>query len=267
VEVEKMKRKIVASALFMIGAMVLFGGCSDTTSSTARTTTTNNVVHDVVHDADSEVVLRPFQVSSFDGLEIGGGSSFVVVFRQSNNIAVYMELQEDLFDFYEVYVSRGTLHLERSDIGNTLSVDHRPRVYIYAPYLTAINVRGALHTEDWEVISTPNFSITSNGFVSLSAPLEVDALELHLNGASELTFWGYAHNATITKNGAGSIMAVNLQTANTTISLNGAGDIEIAVSDNLDATLGGVGSIRYIGNPAIVQYISRGAVGSISRVE
>ncbi|MCL2353346.1 MAG: DUF2807 domain-containing protein, partial [Defluviitaleaceae bacterium] len=239
-----MKRKIIAFAMFMLGAMALLGACSDTTSSTVGNTTTNNVVHDMVHNADSEVVLRPFQVSSFDELEIGGGSSFVVVFRQSDNIAVYMELQDDLFDFYEVYVNRGTLHLDRSNAGRMISVDHRPRVYIYAPYLTAINVRGALHAEDWEAIITPSFSITSNGFINLAAPLEVDTLELHLNGASELTFRGNAGSATITKNGAGNIMAGNLQTTGATINLNGAGDIIIAVSDSLDATLEGVGNIR-----------------------
>jgi len=130
-----------------------------------------------------------------------------------------------------------------------------------------INVGGALHAEDWDTIRTQNFSITSNGFVRVSAHLEVDTLELNLSGASELEFWGDAHNATIIKNGAGNIFAGNLQTADTAITLNGSGEIEIAVSNTLDAPLEGVGNIRYIGNPTVTQSIGRTAVGSIRKVE
>ncbi|MCL2372768.1 MAG: DUF2807 domain-containing protein [Defluviitaleaceae bacterium] len=212
------------------------------------------------------MVSRSFEVGDFSALEVGGSASFTVIFRQSDDISVEIAMQENLFDLHQISVRGNYLSLSRTNSNDTVRYgNNRPRVYIYAPTLTAININGALHTEGWDTISTPNFSITSNGLINMAASLEVDRLQLDLSGASNLDFWGNATNTSITKNGAGSIMARNLHTEDTTITLNGAGDIEIAVANTLDATLNGVGSIRYIGNPDVTQHV--GALGSIRRVE
>jgi len=250
-------RKIGIFALLIVAAMVLLGGCANVDAGGG-----GNIVQ-----GTGPMVSRSFQVDDFAELEVGGGSSFTVIFRQSDNISVTIEMQENLFDFHEVSVRHGSLSVARATRDRIVYYYYRPRVYINAPFLTAINVNGALHAEDWDAIATQNFSIVSNGFVAISAPLEVDTLELDLSGASELEFWGDAHTVIITKNGAGSIIAGGLQTTEAEINLNGAGEVIIAVSDNLDATLEGVGNIRYIGNPIVTQNIGRTAIGSISRVD
>ena len=250
-----MNIKIITFTLFVVGSILLLSGCANTTES-------SNIIY-----GTGEMVSRSLQVEDFTELEVGGGSSFTVIFRQSDYTAVNVEMQENLFDLHEISVEGDTLSLVRVSDDRIIYGNYRPKVYIYTPNLTAINVGGALHAEDWDTIRTQNFSITSNGFVRISAHLEVDTLELNLSGASELEFWGDAHNATIIKNGAGNIFAGSLQTSDTTITLNGSGEIEIAVSNTLDATLEGVGNIRYIGNPTITQFIGRTAVGSIGRVE
>jgi len=247
-----MNRKIIAVAMLIFSAMMLLGGCINMSG--------RRVVY-----GTGAMVSRSLSGGNFTELEIGGGASFTVVFKQSDDISVHVEMQKNLFDLHKMSISRGALSITRTNNNTIIYGDYRPRVYISAPYLTAINVGGALHTEDWDAIRTPSFSITSNGFVGMAAPLEVDTLQLHLSGASEIEFWGDAQNVVITKNGAGSILARGLQTKDAVITLNGAGDIEIAVSDTLDATLAGVGNIRYIGNPTVTQ--NRSGLGSIRRME
>ena len=256
-EVEHLIVKIITFALLAVGSVVLLSGCTNT-----NTTESGSIVH-----GTSAMVSRSFQMGDFTELEVGGGSSFTVIFRQSDDPIVNVEMQENLFDLHEISVRSGILSVARTGNDRIIYGNYRPRVYIYAPNLAAINVRGALHAEDWDTIRTQKFSITSNGFVDISTHLEVDTLELNLSGMSELEFWGNAYNTTITKNGAGNIIANSLQTTNTVINLNGAGEVEIAVSSTLNATLEGVGNIRYIGNPIVIQYIGRTAIGSISKVD
>jgi hypothetical protein len=192
-------------------------------------------------------------------------SSFIVSFRQSQDFAVTLAMQENLFNFHEVSVQGSTLSLAATGENRTIYHITQPRAYIYAPYLTAIDVTGALHIAALDTIRAPSFSITSNGALNMVVPLAVEQLDLTLNGASTLYLSGNATHANITLNGSGHIVAGNLQTATAVVTLNGTGEVTIAVSDHLDATLEGVGDILYLGNPAVVQYIGRTARGTISR--
>jgi len=250
-----MKRKIIILAILAACAVALFSGC---VVGTARIATTYGV---------GEMTSRTFAVGHFDELEIDGNASFIVIFRQSDTINVIAEMQENLFDYHEISVRGGRLTATQTTDNRIAYGDNRPRLYIYAPSIAAITVNGSLRTENWDTIRVPNFSIVANGFVSFAADIEVETLRLSLNGASELDLSGHAHSADITKNGAGNINARHLQTADATIVINGIGDIEIAVSDTLDATLTGIGSIRYLGNPTITQSVSAAALGTIRQVE
>ncbi|MCL2195357.1 MAG: DUF2807 domain-containing protein [Oscillospiraceae bacterium] len=238
---------IVASAILLVGLV----GCAAPLG------------REVIHGT-GPVVSRPFEVDAFTQLQVS--SAFTVIFRQSDEVSVILAMQENLFDFHEATVRGGTLHLAATGSNRTITHDTMPRAYVYAPYLSAIDVIGTLHTEAWDTIRAPSFSITSNGALNMTIPLEVERLDLRLNGASALTLDGTASYAEITINGSADVFATNLQATNAIVTLNGTGTVEIAASDYLDATLEGVGHIRYLGNPAVTQYIGRTARGSISAI-
>ncbi len=81
---------------------------------------------------------------------------------------------------------------------------------------------------------------------------ELDALDVTINGAGDLDLLGSCAKAQVTVNGAGSIDAEALRCVDAAVTINGAGSCAIYVTGTLDATVNGVGSIDYWGDPLTV---------------
>jgi hypothetical protein len=87
-----------------------------------------------------------------------------------------------------------------------------------------------------------------------------------LNGAGNFTVnSGNASELTFSLSGAGNIDAQNFQVQNIDITHSGAGNAKIWATNSLNATLSGVGNIRYKGNPPIIN-VNRTGVGNITQL-
>ncbi len=64
-----------------------------------------------------------------------------------------------------------------------------------------------------------------------------------------MTLSGTVDSQVVTLSGTGNYDGEDLQSASAEVDVDGAGGAVVAVSDRLDATVGGVGSIEYIGDP------------------
>jgi len=245
-----MKKKTFYIALLSMAIIALFSAC-------AFTTRAGNT--EIIRGT-GEIVSRTFEVNDFTGLNIGG--FFTVIFNQSDEISVTVEMYENLFDYFDVSVRRDTLRIVRNRHYRGTGIEfgsYRPRLYITAPYLTSINLSGSVTTEDWDAIETQSLSINISGFTQLSAPIDVDNLSINSSGSSTLELWGNASDVNINASGFTNIMATDLQTSD--VSIQGSGSIraEIAVSNSIDARLSGFADIRYIGDPTVTQRTSGSA--------
>lgn len=91
--------------------------------------------------------------------------------------------------------------------------------------------------------------------------LDTETWQVTLPGAGSITVSGQTTEQTVELNGAGSYNAENLASQEATIDSNGAGSAVVQVSDTLDVTIDGLGSVEYIGNPQVTQEIN--GVGSV----
>jgi hypothetical protein len=82
---------------------------------------------------------------------------------------------------------------------------------------------------------------------------DVASLDVVISGSGSVTLAGTAEQATVTLSGAGAFHGYDLLAAECVASLDGAGLVEVTASDSLDATVDGLGSIRYDGAPALVR--------------
>lgn len=109
-------------------------------------------------------------------------------------------------------------------------------------------------------------SLVSNGAVSINGEeLILNNLSIKLNGAEKITISGTVEKQKIEINGAGYYDAKNFSSKDCTVILNGAGGAAVKVSDKLDATISGAGSIQYIGNPEVTEKIN--GIGKIEKIE
>ena len=196
---------------------------------------------------------RDMALGNFDSIIIDG--SYNVIYRYSSASSLTVVMHENLFEYFEVSVENGVL-----EIGSTRSFNvnrgQAPRLYVYAPSLRSIDIRGAVDTIGWDTIYGENFYITVGGAADIDIHVEVERLSISSAGAADINLRGNAHDTGINMAGAGNLAARDLQTRDASIIVAGAADVEIAVSDTLDVVITGAGSVQYFGNPVVTQQIT-----------
>ncbi|MEW6701752.1 MAG: head GIN domain-containing protein [Bacteroidota bacterium] len=179
------------------------------------------------------------KIQDFQRLEAGGAFSIRVDVGQEPSLRISAE--ENLLNFIRTRVK-----------GNTLVVDTRrnisPRkeilIVITTPRLRSIEASGANNIEV-KGISETDFRVELSGAGNIDLKGEVDKLRAELSGA-------------------GNINAKELIAKEVRISVSGAASADVYAKEYLDASVSGVGSIDYYGNPAKTRTDVSG-VGSISR--
>lgn len=96
--------------------------------------------------------------------------------------------------------------------------------------------------------------------------LKNDNFEVRSTGASTVTVSGETKNVEIRSTGAGSIDAHNLHAQKANVSSTGAARVDVFATEQLDATVSGVGRVSYSGDPRVVNKKVNGA-GTVSKRE
>jgi len=187
------------------------------------------------------MVTRNIDVADFTALDISG--SHVVTFRQAPESALTIVMQENLFEHLNTNVRNNTLSIYSRRNFETTNAN-RPRVYIYAPYLTALDISGAIAASDWDVIETQSFSIDMSGAASINIDLNVDHLEIDASGAASITLRGIANNLSIDGSGALNISAGDLQIQSGSVDISGTANVTLSTLENVNVTTSGLARVR-----------------------
>lgn len=182
--------------------------------------------------------VAPFTAVSNSGpvnlhIEVGKAQSVVV----SGSDDLVSDLQT------EVVGNELRLHMRRDTTSFNRHHDELD-VTITVPQLTAFTMGGAGET-----------TITH---------MSGDNLEVRFGGAGSLKAEGTVHNLTMHVGGVGSIDTRELHADTATVSVGGVGSVKVWAGTRLDASLGGVGSLTYYGDPKTVN-THGGGLGSISK--
>jgi hypothetical protein len=179
-------------------------------------------------------------VAEFDRLTVEGAYR-VEVNCGAGARALEIEADDNLLPFIRTEVEGGRLRI-RGDRG--MKTETMPLVRISVPDLKEVSVPGAT---DFRLDGLAN-----------------DAFQLNVEGASRFRAAGRTGRLDIKLNGAGLVDARELRAASVSVVNNGAGTVSVHASDSLDATVNGVGTIDYYGDPKTVNPQVNG-VGRITR--
>jgi hypothetical protein len=186
------------------------------------------------------VVTENREVSGFTAVTLQGFGQ--VIIDQTGSETLSITADDNFLPYLETEVRGDTLFIRATD--NIVFTDVTEMTFhVTAAALDTIKLEGAgsmtvhdLDTDDWQVM---------------------------LPGAGSITVSGRAAKQTVEMSGAGSYHAENLESEDATIKSSGAGSAVVQVSDTLDVTIDGLGSVQYIGDPTVTQEIN--GVGSVSQ--
>ncbi len=115
-----------------------------------------------------------------------------------------------------------------------------------------------------EVKSLESFNMTGVGSIEAKG-IQGKRLTIALTGVGNMTIEGRADSLDLRLDGIGSYHGDRFKTKRATVHSDGIGDAVLNASDQLDASVSGVGSVEYIGSPK-VQKSGQGIGGIKQRI-
>ncbi len=188
------------------------------------------------------VVSEDREVSGFTAIDMQTVGMLVVEHDESE--ALRITADDNFLPYLETVVQGDTLIIRTTE-NVTFSDFTQLSFHISAITLEEVKLSGAASVE-----------ITG---------VDTEQWTASLTGAGSLTASGRATNQTIEISGAGNYDGAELQSRHATVNSSGAGAVVVQVSDTLDVTIGGIGSVQYIGDPTITQEID--GLGTVTKRE
>ena len=132
--------------------------------------------------------------------------------------------------------------------------DHNTvKVKVHSPLMRGMSISGSGDISSTTTFTTDVFdaSISGSGEISLQG-LSASAVTTKISGSGSVYYGsGSMQSASHTISGSGDILAFDNIANSATCRISGSGNMDIHVSDNLEATISGSGNIRYKGKPAV----------------
>ena len=180
------------------------------------------------------------------------------IFYDSSVSALSIDINEDLQDHLEVFISSSTLRIGLSD---NLSIKGNAtlRVRLTSNNLQNITLSGASRATMKNEVDQDNMNIELSGASQFYGSLNLDRFDANLSGASQVTISGAIDDADIECSGGSHIEDFSMQIDNLKIECSGASNAELSVSDILDVELSGASQLTYDGDPAIIRQELSGA--------
>ena len=188
---------------------------------------------------------QPRSVGPFTSVANSGPISVRIEVGKAQSVTV--SGSDDMVADLQTEVVGSELKLHMRHDSTTFNSHHDGlRVTITMPQLTAFTMAGAGET-----------TITH---------MSGDSLDVRFGGAGSFKAEGSVKNLTLNVGGVGSIDTRELHAESANVNVGGVGSVKVWASNRLDASLGGVGSLTYYGDPKTVN-THGGGLGSISKAK
>ena len=198
-------------------------------------------------------------VEPFHQLHVSG--AFKVIIKQGGETGVAVSSENiELRDAIQTKVQNGVLRVQLT--GSTkinLKGKSRLVVYVSVKDIDSILLSGACTLVVDGKLNTDKLGIAISGASSLNAELQVKNLNICQSGASDLDLNGNVEQLVVKLSGASDLKAIDLMSVSCFTEISGASDMQIAVSQKLNAIVSGASELQYSGKPVFSNVKSSGA--------
>lgn len=217
-----------------------------------------------------KIITESVKVSNFDQVSLDASGK--VYIEQGSVESLTIEADDNILPLLDTRVTGNRLVLSVKEFQN---IDpSQPIIYrLTVKNLNEIAIRGSgdffvepVESNDMKVaiLGSGNIDIKSLAAKSITFDLrgsgdiaidelEVKTIDASIPGSGTITLDGSAESQSIAINGSGDYLAGDLETARTEININGSGDLTVWVTDDLNVSVTGSGTVQYYGQPTVDQ--------------
>jgi len=200
---------------------------------------------------------RTYQVQPFTKIHLEG--AYKVILEQGSQSGLRIKTDEDNFKYIDVQTDAQSLNLKiskkRFDFDELI-------LYITFKDLEKLVVEGGMSIETRGYVDLKDFYLHVSGGASVELNMKANDVKVIGEGGVKFEFDGIANSLDATISGAGYLDAIDLKTKKANIKIEGVGTGSVYATDVLNATISGVGKIRYKGNPQVYKKIE--GIGLVS---
>ena len=213
-------------------------------------------------EGSGNVIEETRDVRDFSKVRLAGFGRLHI--ERGDTESLRIEAEDNFLQYITTEVKDGELDIRWQK--NIVATSLKPiNFYLTVKTLDTITLDGAGDIEAPDM-RAETFTVNANGAGNFQLPdLGADTLNVTINGAGNVTVTGEVAEQTIKINGLGNYQARDLWSTTAKVDINAAGSATVRVSDKLDATINGAGSINYYGNPTVSQRVA--GLGRINRIE
>lgn len=223
-----------------------------------------------------DLVQRDYAISDIAAVEVQGGGEMTIALGDQESLQIIAP--RSVLERMQVDGKGSTLRIrqkgqwfwqhDESQAKYTLTV--KALRAVESTGAIAISVKDELRTEELiirttgasgltfeQLVAVERIDVRINGAGELSAPkIYAESLEIHANGAAEMTVGGEVVAQELHFNGASEYQAADLASKQATLKFAGASEATLNVSESLKATMSGASTVRYIGDPNIEKQLA-----------
>lgn len=212
----------------------------------------------VMAQRDKDWNSKTYPLKEFKDLYLEGGYHVYLV--QGNEYSLTVKASDDnVFDYLDVKNNEQLLSLKISR--NNLNLD-RINLYITFKDLEGIHIQGGVNVYTDGYLDLHQISMHISGGAKMEMKLKADNIDITGEGGLYYQLMGVAGNLNIRLSGAGHVDASEMKAKNVDIRVEGVATGSVYATEQLNASIQGVGKITYKGNPKVSRHID--GLGSIS---
>jgi hypothetical protein len=208
---------------------------------------------------NGNIVKQERQISSFNSLEVGG--AFKVFLTQGEKESLTVEADENLLEFITTEVRGNTLKISTTkDINNTNALN----IYLTITNLDEMDISGACKLTCENKLKLNDLDMECSGASDVDLKLSANNIKLEFSGASQIDMFGSANEVSLDLSGASDLDALELEAEKYSADISGASHAKIYVKSELSVNVSGAASLKYKGEPKLIQTDVSGA-GSLKK--
>jgi hypothetical protein len=190
-------------------------------------------------------------------------SNYTVYLKQTNKQEVTVETLPEIAELTKIFVENGVLmiNVERKPDNPNKSIwakiddiklNPTMKVTVSVKNINELQVNGGGKIISENSIASDYLSLAVSGSGSMDLDIKGNNIKTEISGSGSIAIKGYASSNDIFISGSGSFKAFTCDLENAKIKMSGSGSAELTVTNNLEATVLGSGTIKHKGNTKTV---------------
>ncbi len=205
---------------------------------------------------------RSFDLEDFSELDLGG--SLPVKVLQGEEFKVEVTTDTNIFELLELRVSGDELILRQED---DIVEDDEYLITITMPKITKIHLSGLVSASLANFKERDPLEIDLSGLGSLKADVhDRKLIEIDMSGLGNISLIGSCDKLVCDCSGIGSFKGLDCICKVGEVNCSGLGGVSLNATEELAASVSGLGGVRYKGNPRIKD-LSISGMGGIKKLD